>query len=310
MRHSGRISSPPPDHSRLNGSVCGSLPRIGPTGGGRNEIEGPSLLEPSKSNGDLQPPYNLDLTGPNSPRHAARDPSLNRRPGKPVTRRCPSNLPPMSAAQIEHSRPTKPPLLQEATPPIPARPQLIGHQYLEGSPSHLARSRVELVAVLLPRTTSPVQRPREVQKTNKKSSSNSRRVEKARGRWRKKVPKSPTLPMPMPMPGMWPSECPLDDKSDTTEPRLPGHVSESFRGRLHRLIQSRRYQLVGGLVIFGTLLYAFVGHHSHHKWLECNGVPQVILSKLRNSPTMAISGSTPLDFSVMNIVNHDRAKLG
>ncbi|KAJ6110666.1 hypothetical protein N7486_002901 [Penicillium sp. IBT 16267x] len=310
--------------------------------GGRNEIERPPLPKRSRSMPDFHPLHGLDLPGSNSPRHAARHPPLNRKPGKPVIRRYPSRaaievefqhrsliqsggtreapLPPTSAPQIEHSRPTEPPLPQEVTPPIepsPERPssqplqQLISRQYLEGPPSHSARPRVELVAALPPRATSPVQRPRGVQKMgkkemdNKRYSSNSRRVEKTKRR--KKVPKSPTLLMPMP--GMWPSEGPLDNESDTTKPRLPGHVSESLGG-LHRLIQRRRYQLVGVLVIFGTLLYACVGHYSHHKWMACNGVPQVVLSKLRNSPRMAISGSAPLDFNVMNIFNLDRAKLG
>lgn len=280
--------------------------------GGVNEIERSSLLERSGSNADLHPRHDLDLAGPNPQRHAARRPSLNRRPGKPVIHRHPCRLPPTSAPQIEHSQPTEPPLPHEVTPPMepsPRWPESIGHQYLEGSSSHSARSRVGMVAALPLRTTSPVQQTRGVQKTNKKSSSSSRQVEKARRRWRDKVPKSPTLPMPMP--GMWPGESPLDDKSkSTTKPHFLGPLSESVRGRLRRIIQRRRYQLAGGLVIFGTLLYAFVGHHSHHKWLVYNGVPQVILSKLRNSPTTVISGSTSLDFNVMNIVNYDRAKLG
>lgn len=280
--------------------------------GGSNETESPSLLRQSRSNADCHPFCVLDLTGPNSPRHAARHPSLLRRPEKPVIRRYPSRLPPTSAPLIEHSRPTKTPLSHEVAPPVepfPARPPLIGHQYLEGSSSHSARPRTELVAPLPLRTTSPIRGQRRVQKKKNKPSSNSRRVEIPRRKGRKRVLKSPILPMPMP--GMWPSEeGPLNVKSDKTKAFLLGHVSESFGKRLRRLIQRRRYQLVGGLVIFGTLLYAFVGHYSHHKWLVCNVVPQVILSKLRNSPTTVISGSTPLDFTVINIVNHDRAKLG
>ncbi|KAJ5649416.1 uncharacterized protein N7484_003139 [Penicillium longicatenatum] len=232
--------------------------------GGRNEIERPSLPKRSKSVPDFHSLHGLDLPGSNSSIHTARHPSLHQRSGKPAIRRYPSRaaievesqyrssihsggtreepLQLTSAPQIEYSRPSELPLPQEAIPPtepsstrLPSQPlqQLISHQYLEASSSHSARSQDQLVAGLPPRTTSLVQRRRGVgmpgkRDTRKKCSSNSGRMEKVRWRRRKKVPKSSTLPMPMP--GMWPSEVPLNNESDTTKPRLIGHVFESFGG--------------------------------------------------------------------------------
>ncbi|KAJ5777030.1 hypothetical protein N7520_000276 [Penicillium odoratum] len=292
--------------------------------GGRNEVERPSLPKRRRSDTDIHP-----LSNP--PRRIFRHPPLNRVPGKTAIRKFPSRaairvefqyhssiqsggtrqvpLSPASAA-IE---PSEPPPSQEATLPMPTRKgspsppqQLIGHQYFE-DPSQPVRSQTERVTTTSPRSTSPVLQPRGVRKVKKKhrrkDSSSLRRERKTKVR-KKMAP--PTLPMPMP--GMWP-ESPFDEY-DATKLRPLGHVSESLGGRLSRFIQRRGYQLVGGLVIFGTLLYACVGHQSHHKWMVYNDVPSVVLSKLRNSPTSVIGGSTALDFNIMSMFSQDRAKLG
>ncbi|KAJ5919745.1 hypothetical protein N7454_009580 [Penicillium verhagenii] len=109
------------------------------------------------------------------------------------------------------------------------------------------------------------------------------------------------------MPGMWPNETPVDDRTNATTHE---HVFEPFGDSMRRIFHGRRYQLAGGIVIFGVLVYAYVGQHAHHLWMAYNEVPPVALTKLRNAAMSTVRGSTPFTFNVMKVCNHDRSKLG